>query len=86
MDRGVRPIGTLIDLDGAREVLDALERAMRPDAPGRHAEGAPDAAVEDVAHERGLAGARDAGHAGPGAERDAHVDVAQVVLAARRAP
>jgi hypothetical protein len=71
----------LIDLDRAGEVLDALDRAMRADAPGGQPEGAAHAAVEDVAHERRLARARHAGDARPGAEGERHVDPAEVVLA-----
>ena len=54
---------------------------MGPDRLARPVELAGERPVQDVRHERALAAARDAGHGHERAERDAQVDVAQVVLA-----
>ena len=81
VERGVRPIGVWSTSTARSRCSTPVERAVRADAAGREAERAAHAAVEHVAHERRLAGAGDAGDAGPGAERDADVDVLQVVLA-----
>src|SRR5262249_33092363 len=78
---GRAPDRRLVNLDGTLEMLDALDGAMRADATGGEPECPAGSAVEDVTHERGLAGAGDPGDTGPGAERDANVEVAQVVLA-----
>jgi hypothetical protein len=62
------------------EVLDALDR---PVPAGQHpaiVEEGIKPLVEDLVHERALAGARDAGDAGEQTERDGDVDLLQVVL------
>src|SRR5262249_53993330 len=78
---GRAPDRGLVDLDGAREVLRPFDGAMGAHAAGRQLQRAADPTIEDVAHERRLARAGDARAAGPGAERDADVEVAEVVLA-----
>ena len=71
----------LVDLDDALDRLRARQRAGGA-RRGRRRTGRAcgERAVEHVAHQRRLAGARDAGDAGPGAERHLDVDVLQVVL------
>ena len=74
MERGEALIGdwsTMIILSTAlqaADVAEALGRLARP------------ALVEDVVEERALARARDAGQAGEDVEREADVEVAEVVL------
>ena len=62
-------------------MLGALERVVRPDRLARPVELAGQGPVEDLGDERALAAARHAGHRDERPERDAQVEVAQVVLA-----
>ena len=79
--RSRRPAdGRLIDEHGVGDVFDALELAERADAPIPAALRALDGRIQHVVHERGLARSADARHHGQGVERDADVDVLEVVL------
>src|SRR5207244_5639072 len=75
------PDGALVHLDGAGQVFDAGEGAVGSDAARVEAEGTSHTRIDDVAHQRRLPGAGDAGHTGPGPERYADIDALQVVLA-----
>jgi hypothetical protein len=90
LERGVRPIGRLVDVDHLVEMLEPLDAVMRGRVLARAVELARDRLVERVDDERRLAAARDAGDAGEGAERDLGGDVLQIVAAraddAQRAP
>ncbi len=68
------PDRRLIDLGRARDALDALDQ----DGPGLAPHRGEHRAEEDVAHERGLPGARDAAHGDEGPERHAEVHALQV--------
>ena len=70
----------LIDQHDVGDVLESLELAERADAPIPVALRALDRGVEHVVHERRLARAADAGHAGQRVQRNLDVDVLQVVL------
>src|SRR2546425_7080587 len=74
------PDGALVHLDGAGQVFDAGEGAVGSDAARVEAEGTSHTRIDDVAHQRRLPGAGDAGHTGPGPERYADIDALQVVL------
>ena len=80
--RGVRPIGRWsmsITLSICAEPVQRAVRARRGASTACSARAS--AGIEDVVHERRLAGARDAGHRDEHAERELDVDVLQVVLA-----
>ena len=77
MDRGVRPIGRLVDEQHVVEMFHAPEAAHRADRLAQVLLGgvAPpepglELAVEDVVHQGALAGAGNAGDRGEGAKRD----------------
>src|SRR5262249_61541220 len=65
----------LVDLDGASEVLDAVDPAVRTDPASRQAERTTDAAVEHVTHQPRLPAAPHSGHTGPRAQRGPDGDV-----------
>ena len=71
----------LVDEHRVGDELGAFEFPKRADALLPAAFGALDRGVQHVVHERRLAGSADAGHAGQHVQRDADVDVLQVVLA-----
>ncbi len=62
-------------------MLDAAQRLVAADAHLRLVDHALERRVQDLIDQRRLARARHAGHRAQHAEREAHVDVAQVVLA-----
>src|SRR5690606_2307760 len=75
------PDGALVDIDDFVEVFEAFDRVVRTRAVAsamQHVGGFFD---EDLGDERGLAGARHAGHGDELAEGDLDVDVLEVVLA-----
>ena len=74
------PDRRLVDEDDVGDELGAFELAMRADAAIPVVLGALQRRVDDVVHERALARAADAGHAGQHAERNLDVDVLEVVL------
>ena len=78
------PDRRLVDGDDLVELLEAVDRAVRARALARAVQAVGDRLVEHVVDERRLARAGHAGDAGQHAQRDVHVDVAQVVLARRR--
>ncbi len=82
---GIRPRRApdrrLIDQHGVGDVLGAFEIVEDADALVPPALGALDGGVEHVVDERRLARPADAGHHGQRVERDADVDVLQVVFA-----
>ena len=70
----------LIDLDDFVDVLDALDAVVRAGLVAGAIQLAGERSIEDVVHERGFARTADAGDGDKGSERNAHVDVLQVVL------
>ena len=70
----------LIDDDALLQEFQIANLAMRPGALLGSVPLAENGAPKDVVNERGLAAATDAGHASQRAQRDAGVDIAQVVL------
>ena len=80
LERGVRPIG-LWSISMILSMCSApTELVVGPDRLARAVELAGQRPVEDLRHERALATARHAGDRHERAERDAQVEVAQVVL------
>src|SRR5690554_2926068 len=71
----------LVDLDDLVDVLDAGDASVGARRGLRPVEGLGQRRAEYRVHERRLARARGAGHAGERAERDRDVDVLEVVLA-----
>src|SRR4051794_27682108 len=73
--------GRLVDADDFVELVGAFQRFVRAGLLARTVEIARQGAVEDIVDQRALAAAAHAGDYGHYAQRDADVDVLQVVLA-----
>ena len=71
----------LVDVDDLVEGLDALDLVVGAGLDPGPLQPVGERLVEDLVHERGLARARDAGHADELAQRELDVDRLQVVLA-----
>src|SRR5438552_6362320 len=71
----------LVDVDDLVDLLDPLHAVVVPRTLLRAGDDLRETPVEDLVHERALAGARDPGDRDEEPERKAHVDVLQVVLA-----
>ena len=85
-ERGVRPIGTLIDVDDLVDVLDALDPVV---GAGHHAgpiELPGERGVEQVGDERRFSRSGDAGHRHEQPERDFDGEIPQVVAAGADQP
>jgi len=80
-ERGVRPMGALVDVDDLVEVLEPGEPFVRARHDARPVEMPRQRAVEDVLDERRLPRAAHARHRDEESERNLERDVAEVVLA-----
>jgi hypothetical protein len=79
LERGVRPIGDLVDVDDLVKVFNALNGLVRCGFVVRAVELACYCGVQGVVDQRGLARAGYAGDAGEQTDRKLHTHAAQVV-------
>jgi hypothetical protein len=81
LERGVRPIGALVDVDHLVEQVEADDFVVRRRFGGRAVEVARGGGVQRVVDQRRLARAGNAGDAGQQADRQFQRDVLEVVAA-----
>ena len=79
LERGVRPIGTLVDVDDLVDPVEAFDAGVRAGNDPGAIEMPGERLVEDIGDERGLARAGDAGDRHEKAERQVDREVLEVV-------